>query len=108
MSNVGVTGEKGLEHWSQTHSDPTSLSIRRKRSVSSVPNGSSECDENFVSDATVDFCFAILNTAGAVVFNEASNVCDQVDADLLSFDNNQQVDSFINLANQGKSQFLYD
>ena len=65
----------------------------------------SECDYGFVLDKTSGMCYIALN--GSNIFWSASEKCSSLNAELVGFQNDIQVQGFLDLLNKGKQKFIF-
>ena len=78
--------------------DIPTLNIRRRRKRSA--GDSQECANGFVTDNSSDYCYKMLSDTK--YFEEVDSFCGDLDSSPLSFDNDYQVQGFINLTMQGE------
>ena len=98
---VGLNGGYDpCSNYQQNSSDETpTLSIRRRKRSADDFEG---CDTGFVTDNSSDYCYSTLS--GTDDPDAAYGLCNNLDANLILFDNDYQVQGFINLTLQGKQQ----
>ena len=79
---------------SQTRSNSNTLSIRRKRSTTNVQ----QCNDGFVLDTNDKYCYMTLPNADY----PDESLCSDQNADPVYFDNDDEVQAFINLTAKGR------